>query len=260
MFNLALRRHPAEASLIGQLVLGYGELERAVAVLLGASIGDRRPAFRMMFSMLGETARIDAANAMMQHKYDQVGLTSEYADAIGAVKFRVKARNQFAHCHWADDVYAGLIFANFRETVKSKDSTEHVWLHIDKVITEDLLLYFEYTINLLQFLEKEYLVRTGKAAYPPWRSQGSASGQLCTIHWSNTSLRGYAKTNNKIKLRGAARLNSLADQALGLVERAGRVLVAAPVDQSEIGGESKQEAQSFDCQVCPAQILGAILA
>jgi hypothetical protein len=165
MFNLALRRHPAEACLIGQLVLGYGELERAFAVCLGASIADRRPAFRMMFRVLGETARIDAADAMMRHKYDQVGLTSEYADAIGAVKFCVKARNQFAHCHWADDVYAGLFFANFRKTVKSGDSTEHIWLHIDKVIAEDLLSYFEYTIDLLQFLEKEYLVRAGKAAY-----------------------------------------------------------------------------------------------
>jgi hypothetical protein len=165
MFNLALRRHPAEACLIGQLVLGYGELERAVAVCLGASIADRPPAFRMMFRVLGETARIDAADAMMRHKYDQVGLTSEYADAIGAVKFCVKARNQFAHCHWADDVYADLFFANLRKTVKSGDSTEHIWLHIDKVIAEDLLSYFEYTIDLLQFLEKEYLVRAGKAAY-----------------------------------------------------------------------------------------------
>jgi hypothetical protein len=77
LFNLALRRHPAEATLIAQLVLGYGELERAVAVSLGATIGDRGPAFRMMFRILGETARIDAADAMMRHKYDQVGLKSE---------------------------------------------------------------------------------------------------------------------------------------------------------------------------------------
>jgi hypothetical protein len=114
--------------------------------------------------ILGETARIDAADAMMRHKYDQVALASEYADAIGAVKFCVKARNQFAHCHWADDVYAGLFFANFRETVNSEDSTEHIWLHIDEVLAESLLSYFEYTIDLLQFLEKEYLVRIGRAA------------------------------------------------------------------------------------------------
>jgi hypothetical protein len=165
MFNLALRRHPAEVALIGQLVLGYGELERAVAVLLGATVGDRGPAFRMMFRILGETARIDAADAMMRHKYDQVGLKSDYAEAIGAVKFCVKARNQFAHCHWADDVYAGLFFANLRETVKSEGSVEHVWFHVDEPLAEELLSYFEYTINLLRFLEKEYLVRVRKALY-----------------------------------------------------------------------------------------------
>jgi hypothetical protein len=102
--------------------VSYSDLERAVAVLLGASIGDNRPAFRMMFRILGETARVNAADAMMQHKYCEVGLESEYAVAIGAVKFCIKIRNQFAHCHWVDDVHAGLFFANFQEAAKSNNS------------------------------------------------------------------------------------------------------------------------------------------
>jgi hypothetical protein len=81
------------------------------------------------------------------------------------VKFCVKARNQFAHCHWEGDVCAGLFFANFRETVKSGDCVEHVWFHVDETLMEELLSYFEYTVNLLRFLEKEYLVRVGKTRY-----------------------------------------------------------------------------------------------
>ncbi|MGC2414286.1 MAG: hypothetical protein WA459_16505 [Stellaceae bacterium] len=162
MFNEPLKRHPQEASLIGQIVLGYGELERTVAVLLGASIGDRRPAFRMIFRILGETPRIDAADAMMRHKYAEVGLKSEYADAIDAVKFCLKARNQFAHCHWTGDVYAGLFFANFQKTAKLEDSTEQNWHHIDVALAKDLLAYFEYTNGLMQFLETEYLVKSGR--------------------------------------------------------------------------------------------------
>jgi len=165
MFNSALRRHPDEASLIGQLLLGYGELERAIAVLLGESIGDRRPAFRMMFRILGETARINAADAMIRHKYCEVGLESEYADAIGAVRFCVKVRNQFGHCHWADDVHAGVFFANFQETAKSEDNPEQDWFHIDCDLAGDLLAYFEHTFKSLHFLEIEYLVRSGRGSF-----------------------------------------------------------------------------------------------
>jgi hypothetical protein len=167
MFNLPLRRHPVEASLIGQLVLGYGELERAVAVLLAASIRDRQSAFRMMFRILGETARINAADAMMRHKYAEVGLQSEYAEVIGAVKFCVKVRNQFAHCHWVDDYDAGLFFANFSETAKSENSSAQNWRHVDGDLAESLLRYFEYTIYFLRFLEIEYLVRIGDWASNP---------------------------------------------------------------------------------------------
>ena len=55
------------------------------------------------------------------------------------------------------------------------------------------------------------------------------------------------------------RLHPTADQASRLVERARRVLVAAPIQQSEVGGESKQEAQLLDPQVCSAQMLRAFL-
>jgi hypothetical protein len=57
---------------------------------------------------------------------------------------------------------------------------------------------------------------------------------------------------------GAVRLYPPADQASRLVKRACRMLVAPPVQQSEISGESKQDAQLLNPQVCPAQMLGAI--
>ena len=54
------------------------------------------------------------------------------------------------------------------------------------------------------------------------------------------------------------RLHPTADQASRIVERARRVLIAAPIEQSEVGGESKQEAQLLDPQVCPAQMLRSL--
>ena len=119
MLNPALQRHLLEARLIGQLVLAYGELEMMVAVLLGNTMGNRSPAFKMMFRIVGELARIGAADAMMRDKYSEVGLETEYAEAIAAVRFCVGVRNQFAHCHWGDDIHAGLFFTNLQEPAKA---------------------------------------------------------------------------------------------------------------------------------------------
>ncbi len=97
--NPALDRYPAEAMTIGHCVLSYGELELMVALLLGNALRNRDAALRMMFRVVGESARIGAADAMMRDAYAGVGLAAEYAEAIGSVRFCIRVRNQFAHCH-----------------------------------------------------------------------------------------------------------------------------------------------------------------
>lgn len=85
-------------------------------------------------------------------------------------------RNQFSHCHWADDAAAGLFFTDLGEAAKSADSLDFVWLHVDKALLEEHEAYFGYAMDALFYLENEFLLRAGKLRahafpMPPKRQQ-----------------------------------------------------------------------------------------
>jgi hypothetical protein len=162
MLNPALHRHPLESLIIGQLILSYGELELLIAFLLGNAINNRDAALKMMFRVVGESARIGAADAMMRDAYSAAGLADQYAEVIGAVRFCVRVRNQFAHCHWGDDFIAGLFFTDLQEPAKASEGFEHYWHHIDGPLALKLQEYFEYTLECLRFVEYEFVIRTKK--------------------------------------------------------------------------------------------------
>lgn len=160
--NPALHRFPVEASIIGRLVLSYGELELMVALILGNVIKNRDAALRMMFRVVGESARIGAADAMMRDAFADVGLTEDYAEGMGAVRFCIKIRNQFAHCHWADYETAGLFFTDLQDPARTPADFQHYWDHIDEPLAISMENYFEYAQQCLRYLEYECTKRTMK--------------------------------------------------------------------------------------------------
>lgn len=160
MLAPALHRHPVEAVIIGHLLLSYGEIELVLGLMLGNAMGNRDAALKMMFRVVGESARIGAADAMMRDAYFAAGLRNEYAQALGAVRFCIKTRNQFAHCYWGDDHSAGLFFTDLQGPAKASEGFDYYWYHIDGALALMLQEYFEYTLEILRFTELEFVKLT----------------------------------------------------------------------------------------------------
>jgi hypothetical protein len=160
--NPWVTRHPAMALVAGNIVISYGEIELRVGMCLGNALGDQDTALRTMFRILGETARIGAADALMRGKFKAVGLANEYADIMGAVRYCVVLRNHYAHCHWADDINAGVFFTRLDDPAKASESFAYTWKHIDLSLLTAQWAFMQYAADGLDFLNFEYLLRIGK--------------------------------------------------------------------------------------------------
>ncbi|MCP8884833.1 hypothetical protein NIM87_15090 [Devosia sp. XJ19-1] len=115
MINPALHAFPSEASLIGQMVVGYGEIDISMVSAVGKAMG-------MMFQLLdaleevqSEMRRIVVVQKLARGKFVALGLADEFDQAISAMEFCRETRNYFAHCHYGDFGDGVLV------TVKAKD-------------------------------------------------------------------------------------------------------------------------------------------
>jgi hypothetical protein len=161
--NPVFDRNPVEGMLIGRMLLNYGEIELLVAMLLGNAIEEQNTALRMMFRIIGESSRIAAADALMRKAYKTRELEPEYADAIGAVRWCVKVRNQYAHCHWGDDPGTeGVFFTELGEPAKASEGFEYWFRHVDYALLAEQIAYFDYAGDCLSYVNFEYITRQGK--------------------------------------------------------------------------------------------------
>ena len=158
----AFHRYLDEGAIIGRLLAAFGEVEFMVGICLGHTLGNRDTGIKALYRIRGETARIKTADALMRGAYEKCGLKAEYTDGMGAARFCVTIRNQFSHCHWADDPTAGLFFTDLGEAAKDPYTLDFVWRHVDKALLKDHEAYFGYAMEALFFLENEFLVRAGK--------------------------------------------------------------------------------------------------
>ena len=150
------------ASIAGNIVISYGEIELRVAMCLGNALGDQDTALRTMFRIMGETARIGAADALMRAHFGKMKLQDEYAEVMGAVRHCVVLRNHYAHCQWADDLHAGVFFTRLDEPAKASETFAYIWKHIDEPLLAAQWRYMQYAADGLDFLNFEYLLRIGK--------------------------------------------------------------------------------------------------
>jgi hypothetical protein len=109
-------KFPEEAAIIGRLSAGHTMLELDLMNCVQVVRDDLDAILKAMFRVRGETARIDIADALGRHFYDDRGLGTEFAMAIGAVRHCLKIRNQYAHCIWYDDYSGKLAFSNIEES------------------------------------------------------------------------------------------------------------------------------------------------
>jgi hypothetical protein len=158
----AFARFPQEASIIGHLLAGYGELEFELYNCLKAVLDDGDAAMRTVFRTRGEEQRILIADALMRGKFNAIGLIHPYAEAIADMGWCRRTRNQFAHCHWAV-LYGQLAFTNLEEAAKSPVGRVTITLHpISLTLLQEQADYFWYVMECFWHLSHEYQRLVGR--------------------------------------------------------------------------------------------------
>jgi hypothetical protein len=164
MINPAFINFPEEASLLGAMVIGYGELDLSFAHMAGLAIGQTYAVLDACHVIRSESGRLDIANALAVNSFRQMKLGEEYEYSHKAVRFCLKLRNQHAHSQWGE-IEGRLMFSSaegaFRQPLQPIR-----W----NLITLDLLkkqeAYFEHTrkclLTLITLLEAR-----GKTRFVP---------------------------------------------------------------------------------------------
>jgi hypothetical protein len=135
-----------EASIIGRLLAGYGELEFVVYECVKAAIGHSSIAVRLMFRVRSEKTRLDLADAILRPICESNSLNTEYQEAMSAADYCRKVRNQYSHCHWLGDKDAGLFFSNIEPSAQKKSGEiTMAFLHIDDALLQKQEAYFAQT-------------------------------------------------------------------------------------------------------------------
>lgn len=174
---------PEEASIIGRLLSGYGELDFAYCLCaeralrkpehprsqeVGHKADSRHIALKALYRLKSESNRLQVADALARSEFTSLSLHAEYSDAVGAIRHCLKIRNQYAHCHWgADDAFGDYLFlTDLEENALGAGDFElsFNWKHISLDILKDQLAYFEYTKQCLDFIHGEFRVRAKMAS------------------------------------------------------------------------------------------------
>ena len=154
-----------EAAIIGRLLAGYTTLEVGLMNCVQVVRDDFDTVLKAMFRARGETARIDIADAFGRHYYAQHTLGTEFEMAVGAVRYCLRIRNQFAHCVWYDDKSGKLALANLEEIAKGNahvgNLNDLTIFHVDEPLLTDQEAYFVYADKLLAWVNHEGRQQTG---------------------------------------------------------------------------------------------------
>ncbi len=102
MINPALERHPAEAGLIGALVVGYSELDIAMVEAAGYALEMRLPLLDAVEVVNSELSRIEVVRRLAGPRFAKIGFDEHFTYAVDAQHFCREVRNHYAHCHYAD--------------------------------------------------------------------------------------------------------------------------------------------------------------
>lgn len=152
-----------EKSLIGDMLIAYGEIEFATARLISTVLNQEDWAgVKILFRVRGESARLAVADALIRPYYEAKNLDSKWGNALGAARTCILIRNQYAHCHWWARAGEPLCFLNLDEEAKLLDDATEMKLQIvDQSLLQEQHRYFEYALMWLYYLDAEYRVRAG---------------------------------------------------------------------------------------------------
>ncbi len=171
-FFMSFRMYPAEAEIIGRMVVGYGELEFILSQCVSAVLKSPGKAVKAMFRTRGEKQRLDIADALCRDLMDSAGLHDIYCTCLDAVKFCRQIRNLYAHAHWIVEPNGPLMFVDLEGMAKRTSS--NLMINARSVeITElqEQEAYFNYTtvclFHLLSRVDPD-AAQTAEGRPIPW--------------------------------------------------------------------------------------------
>jgi hypothetical protein len=168
--NPAFRRHPAEAALIGRILVHFGELEVSFCQNNATALGMHTPLMKALYNLRATSSRIDFVDGLIRNLYLGYNLGTEYDISISMVRYCLRIRNLFAHCNWVDDVtgaYPGLFYTDLQDSAKTPD-LRHDWKHVDAPLLQKQEDYFAETMEWLGFIHHEVAVKQGKLSAHVW--------------------------------------------------------------------------------------------
>lgn len=155
-----------EAAIIGCLLAGYSDLEIALLHCAQVVRDDLDTVLKAMYRTRGETQRIDVADAFGRHHYHALKIGTEFEMAIGATRYCLKIRNQYAHCLWYDDNSGKLAFVNLEDIAELNnlvsDFSGLAPRYVDVPVLQAQEDYFSYTENLIRWVNFEGRFLAGK--------------------------------------------------------------------------------------------------
>lgn len=159
-------RFPKQASAIGRLVVGYGELEAGMVFCVSDVLGDSDQAVRIMFRANGENTRIELCDAIVRPTYQSLGIIDVWGETQGALRHCKKIRNQYAHSHWLE-IEGDLKFGDFERAVETRaGAVSTKFSPIDMDVLTMQLDFFTYTDYLLMYLPELRKWKAGESSNP----------------------------------------------------------------------------------------------
>lgn len=171
MIFSTFQKFPDEAAYIGRILSAYTDLELGLMLCVNIVRGDFDAILKSMYRTRGETARIKIADALGRQSFNEIGLGNEFSTGIGAIRYSMKIRNQYAHCLWWDDYSGRLGFANLEEIANDNAKIPDFKSLTRYYVTAELLKsqeeYGFYVDHYLLWLNWEAQLRLGKVASHP---------------------------------------------------------------------------------------------
>ncbi len=165
--NPALHRFPAEAAIIGRIVVAFGELEYLVTICAGRALGDKYRAQKALYRLRTTSSRVDVAETFIRAITDDSAHEELVSETFSATRHCLQFRNHYAHCNWGDaDTASGLFFVDLEESARQTKAFDLFWRHTDVNLLEAQEAYFAYSQGLLYHLEYQLSAIQGIPIYP----------------------------------------------------------------------------------------------
>ena len=151
-----------EQKLIGEMLLGYGELEFVMLDILNAVMRNAQTAVRTLYQIRSETHRLNVVEAIVTPWFEKLNLGGQLREGMNAANHCKNIRNQYAHCTYIADGSV-LRFANLETTAKGKgEQCQVVASPISLELLKKQRSYFDYADQMLLWLDYTYRTKNGR--------------------------------------------------------------------------------------------------